>query len=339
MNLAQEILNAVPQHVRDEIMKGAEIKTTYTWDPASRSVFSPENLSEEIKLLVPIDTPLRNRIPRVGGKGEAAAWKKMTSSIHSKNSSTAGAGTLTTIAFADAAAPSETSQTYAVTAAAYKLLGRKVEVGGLAQAASQGGTDMLESRERIKMYEVMLGEEELIIGGDATFAATEFDGLLKQITTNSGNTALLTVSGIGSYCKSLADTYGAYPNYLVAAGFQLAALANQLQGSGSINRINIMGDSNGATIGGFQLKSIVSPIPGAGLIEVLHNRFMGNNALLLTMKSPAGENWIEMEDLIPMSRVDVPSTTFSYVRFVLEATVLKVIGEPFQYKIQGLATS
>ena len=69
------------------------------------------------------------------------------------------------------------------------------------------------------------------------------------------------------------------------------------------------------------------------LIEVKPERFLGYGGLLLTEKSPAGEVWIEMDDLIPVSRVDVPSTTFSYVSFLLEATVLKVMGEPFQLEI------
>ena len=86
-----------------EMKKGAEIKTTYTFSPEDRSVFSPENLEADIKLLVPIDTPLRNRLPRTTGMGEASAWKKMTSKLHTISSGAmAGTGTNTAIVFADA---------------------------------------------------------------------------------------------------------------------------------------------------------------------------------------------------------------------------------------------
>ena len=79
------------------------------------------------------------------------------------------------------------------------------------------------------------------------------------------------------------------------------------------------------------LSKIVNPVTQA-LIDVKPSRFVGYGGLLLTEKSPAGEVWIEMDELIPMSRVDVPSSNFSYISFVLEALACKVIGEPFQYK-------
>lgn len=336
--LSNDVLAQISASVREEIMKAAEVKTTYAFSPDSRSVFSPENLAADIKILSPIDTPLRNRIPRIQGKGEAAAWIKMTSRLHSKTggNSVAGAGTNQSIAFADAGAPNETAQTYAKVSAPYKLLGRKVEVGMLAQAASQGGTSMLEERERVKIYETMLGEEELLIQGDSALNSAEFDGLLKQITTYSGTLSLLTSSGIGVYCQTLADAEGAYPQLLLAAGRQIRALADDLQGAGSIQRIML--DAQGNAVGGVRLASIINPVNGT-VIEVAHDRYMADKALLLTMTSPAGEPWMQIEDLIPMSRIDVPSSNASFIRFIVQAEVLKLIGEPFQYKIGGLATS
>src|SRR3972149_10078732 len=168
MNYVDEAL----QQIREQLYKAAETTATYTFSPTTRSVFSPQNLDEKIKFLVPIDTPLRNRFPRVRGKGQMAEWKRMTSAVHSRMHPTGNvpAGTATQIAFADAGAPNETTQTYSATSAAYKLLGRKLEVGGLALAASKGRDgqpDMQAGRERVKIYEVMLGEEELIVAGDA----------------------------------------------------------------------------------------------------------------------------------------------------------------------------
>jgi len=42
--------------------------------------------------------------------------------------------------------------------------------------------------------------------------------------------------------------------------------------------------------------------------------------------------------LIPMIKMDVPNTAFAKTSFVTEATVLKLIAEPYWYKIGGLAT-
>lgn len=322
---------------KSEIAKGAEIKTTYTFDPVVRSIFSPENLEADVKLLVPTDTPLRNRLPRTRGFGEASAWKRLTSRLN-MGSDGVNMGTNTTVVFADASAPNETTQTYSVTSAPYKLLGRKIEVGVLANTASRGGispeTDMFSHRQRIKMLEVMLGEEELIIGGDSTKGSgLEFDGLGKQITTNSGTASLLTASGIGVYCETL-YRQGSSPTMLVANARQTRALADELQGTGSIQRIMV--DNQGNGIGGIRLAKVVNPIDGT-LIDVMPSRYVGGNAFLLTERSSAGEVWIDMQDLIPMSRVDVPSSNLSQISFVFEATVLRVIGEPYQFKIAGLA--
>ncbi len=331
--MANNYIDEALAQIKDELMKAAETTATYTFSPTTRSIFSPENLDEKIKFLVPIDTPLRNRFPRVRGKGQVAEWKRMTSAIHAKMhpSTNVGSGTATTIAFADAGAPGETSQTYALASAAYKLLGRKLEVGGLALAASKsrnGQPDMQEGRERVKMYEVMLGEEELLIAGDVSNSSLEFDGLNKQITTNSGNQTFLTASGVGSFCRTL-YAVGGDPTLLVATARQLQALADDLEHSGGIHRAVVTQNEVAGITGGFALARIVNPVTQS-LIDVKPSRFVGYGGLLLTEKSPAGENWIEVEDLIPVSRVDVPSTSFSYVSFILEATTLKVIGESMQ---------
>jgi len=60
------------QQIRENLLKAAETTSTYTFSPTTRSIFSPENLDEKVKFLVPIDTPMRNRFPRVPGKGQSA---------------------------------------------------------------------------------------------------------------------------------------------------------------------------------------------------------------------------------------------------------------------------
>ena len=334
--MTNPIIDSALAELKEQIMKAAETTSTYTFSPATRSVFSPENLDEEVKFLVPLDTPMRNRFPRVRGFGQAANWKTMTSPLHSGMHPTANvgaAGTATTVAFADAGAPSDTSQTYGVSTATYKLIGRKLEVGGLALAASkgrEGQSDMQKAREKVKIYEVMLGEEELLIAGDAATRTNEFSGLNKQITTNSGNVTFVTASGVGAWCQALWG-YGADPTLLVASARQLQALADDMEHSGTIYHMVVAQPEVQGVIGGRSLAKIVNPVTGS-LIEVKPHRYVGYGGLLLTEKSPAGEVWIELDELIPISRVDVPSTSFSYVSFIIEAMAAKVIGEPFQYK-------
>lgn len=332
----KNLLAELDQQTRESIMKAAEVLATSTFSPPTRSVFAPENITEDIKLLVPVQTPIRNRTPRVSGFGQAAVFKRLTSKLHA-NTGAAGVGTNTAIAFADAGAPNETSQTYDTVAYPFKLLGRKVEVGGLAIAATQGGVgageNMLTQREKIKAVEVMLGEEELLIGGDVSTSALQFDGLGKQITTNSGNAALLTASGIGTFCNTV-YLAGGDPSVLYANARQCRAVADNLEWSGSIQRAFI--NNAGAVTAGYKVKNVINPVTGT-VIDLEVSRYVGGDAYLLQEKDVTGENWVQIEELIPMSRVDVPSSNFSSIRFVLEAEVLEVIGEPFQMKIGGLA--
>lgn len=339
-DLAKSDIAGLVNDLKLDIQKAAETISTYTFSPTSRSVFSPENLDEEIKYLTPKQAPLRNRLPRTSGMGQHAEWKKMTSKLHT-NVGVSG-GTNTTIAFADAGAPSETAQSYSTAVAAYKLLGRKLEVGGLALAASRGRDgqpDMQDEREKkVKMLEVMLGEEEMIISGDTDNSALEFNGLGDQITTYSGTLgAFVTVSGLEAHmAQGFADEEADYTAF-VAHPNQMVHLANDLARSGSITRVNVDSPAGGVTAG-TQITGILNPVTGSR-VDLIPHRFVGGTAYLLTEKSPTGENWIEMEDLIPMSRIDVPSSNFSYVSFILEASVLKLIGEPYQKKFAGLTTS
>lgn len=312
------------------LQKASVTTGTYTFSPASRSIFVAENLDPVIKTLVPTATPIRNVIPRSQGAGQASAWKKLTSKLDPS-----ATGTGSSIFFADAGTPNETTQTYSTATAAYKLLGRKLSVGLLHIKASEtnpGGTaedQML----RIKTLETMMGEEWAVINADSGVDSNAFDGLLKQITTNSGSASLLTASGVAAYDSTLFDAGGG-GTHLFLSPRQKRAIMDELQASGSIQRI-IAGAGN-ATIANLDVKSILSPVT-ENEIKFVVSRYMGNWAVLATVNSPAGEAYIDMQDLIPLIKLDVPVTTFAKDSFVVESTVLRVIAEPYQYKIGGLA--
>ena len=74
-------------------------------------------------------------------------------------------------------------------------------------------------------------------------------------------------------------------------------------------------------------------------IQVVATRYSGAYGYLLTVTDPTGQNWLEMEDLEPLSVYDVPTANHSIVSRVYETTVLKVIAENYQFKISGLSTT
>ena len=315
--------------IAEAIRKAAVTTSTYTFSPATRSIFVAENLDPVVKLIVPTATPIRNLLPRKTGRGQATAWKKLTSKLHY-----GATGTGQKVTFADGGTPAETTQTYSVATAAYKLLGRKVSVGLLHVAASRDYLPVEDELVRIKTLEVMLGEEELIIDGDSDADSNAFDGLLKQITTNSGTAALLTASGISVYDQTIFEAGGG-ATHLFLGPRQARALADELQQSGSIQRI-IVSDQTGA-VAYQRVSAIVSAVTGK-TIQLVTSRYMGSWAILGQIKTEAGENCVEMEDLIPLIKMDVPTTSFAKDSFIVEATVLKLIAEPYWYKIGGLAT-
>ena len=325
----QEITQMIDQEIQKAVTAG-----TYTFDPPARSIYSPENLDPVTKMLVPTATPVRNIMPRTPGSGQAAGWNKLTSKLDS----TTGTGTSTTPGFADAGQPNQTTQTYEFASAAYKNLGRDVEIGRQQIAANRGGNleDIRAKEEMIKTFEVLLGEEVMLMQGDSAAEATEFDGLAKSITTNSGTAALLTASGTSSYAQTLFEAGADLVSHLVLNPRQNRALSDQLEGSGSIQRIMV--NDQGNAVAGTHLAQIVDGNTG-NLIDVVTSRYAGSWAFLLTVASPAGENWLEVEDLESLSIYDVPTSNHSIQSRVYETSVLKVIGEIYQYKVGGLATS
>jgi hypothetical protein len=313
--------------IAEAIRKATVTTNTYTFSPATRSIFVAENLDPVVKLIVPTATPIRSLLPRKPGRGQATAWKMLTSKLDPGS-------TGTRITFADGGTPNETAQTYVVKTAAYKLLGRKVSVGLLHVAASKDYLPVEDELVRIKTLEVMLGEEYLIINGDSTVDSNAFDGLLKQITTNSGTATLLTASGISVYDQAIFEAGGG-ATHLFLGPRQARALSDELQQSGSIQRI-IVSDQTGA-VAYHRVSALVSAVTGK-TIQLVTSRYMGEWAILGQIKSDAGENYVEMEDLIPLIKMDVPTTSFAKDSFIVEATVLKLIAEPYWYKIGGLET-
>lgn len=321
------------QQIQDEVRK-AVTQSTYSFSPSDRSIYSPENLDPVVKTVVPTAAPVRRALPRKGGMGEAASFNKLTSNLDPQ----AGTGTGTTVGFADAGQPSQTSQSYEFVSYPYKNLGRDVEIGRQQIAANRGSNleDVRAREELIKTTEVILGEEVMTLTGDAALHTTEYSGLAKLITTNSGTAGLVTASGVSSYAQTLFQNGADLVSHLILNPRQNRALSDQLEGSGSVQRIVI--DNQGAATGGVHLAKIVDGNTG-NLIDVITSRYAKSWAFLLSVRSAAGESWVEMEDLEAMSIYDVPTSNHSIQSRVYETTVLKVIGEPFQYKVGGLATS
>ncbi len=315
----------------DAKIQKAVTNSTYAMSPPSRSIYAPENLDPTIKHVVPMLAPIRNILPRSKGFGQVATWRKLTSRLDPQ-----AGGTGVRLGFADAGQPNQTTQTYTLATAPYKNIGRDVEIGRQALASNKGGAleDMRAHEEMIKATEVILGEEDILLNGDVSVTSTEFDGFAKSFTTNSGTAGYITTSGVGVAARALHGQGVEQPTHFVASARQMQALADDLQGAGSIQRIVV--DNQGAAVGGVHLAKIVNPVTG-NLITTIASRYSGAWGYLLTVTDITGQNWLEVEDLEGLSVYDVPTANHSIQSRVYETSVLKVIAENFQYKWGGLS--
>lgn len=306
-------------------------------NPPARSIYSPDNLDPVIKHVVPMATPVRALLPREKGYGEYASWRKLVSRIDPQAGGTGVRG-----GFADAGTPNETEQDYTYETAPYKNIGRDVKIGKQQISSNRNSNleDVRAHEEMIKATEVLLLEEDIILNGDVSTNALEFDGFSKKFVTNSGSAALVTASGVGNYTRTLYDKGVEAPEYLVANAFQMQALGNQLEGSGSIQRIVAQsGTDQAGMVGGQKLVGIVNPVGAGNIIKTVTSRYCGAWAYLLTVHGVDGTEYLKMSDLEGMSVYDVPTSVHAVQSRVYESTVLAVIAEQFQYKIGGLATS
>lgn len=96
-----------------------------------------ENLEAEAKILVPLETPVRNKLPRIPGAGLASKWKQLTSLGGGYGTSVDQPGGVSNLQmfFGEAGAPAAHTSVYADKTASYKLLGDFGSVTGFAMAA------------------------------------------------------------------------------------------------------------------------------------------------------------------------------------------------------------
>jgi hypothetical protein len=100
-----------------------------------------ENLEAEAKILVPLDTPVRNMLPRSVGSGAASLWRQATSlgggwgadGLDQPGGTAADIRTF----FAESGAPADHSTVYASKTASYKLMGTFGSVTGFAMATGK----------------------------------------------------------------------------------------------------------------------------------------------------------------------------------------------------------
>lgn len=159
------------------------------------------------KTLVPIITPLRNKIPRTSGKGGIQAnWR----GIVGLNASVVGG------AIADGLRNAFVQTTTRDFTAAYKQVGLEDYVTFGADLAAQGFDDLKALSVRNLLWAVMIEEEILTLGGLGTQALVTVTPTPTLVVAAAGSGSLVSTTTYGVCCMAL--TLDGYRRATVAGG-------------------------------------------------------------------------------------------------------------------------
>jgi hypothetical protein len=272
-----------------------------------------ENLEAEATGLVPLDTPLRNMLPRRPGAGTASAWRQLTSlgGGWATTLDQGGTGGAIRAFFSETGAPAEHTSTYASKSGAYKLLGTYGSVTGFAAAAGANFQNQLAVEKTHALNNLMLNEEYALIAGDSTSTAAPwgdgatamaFDGLIPLTATANGTPSAQVQTAVGALTLAHIDAQltriwkqgGRNPFLLINAQEQ-QSLVNLAQASGTV--IRMMATAQGDTILGMKVTGIKHPITG-DIVPVYVSRFMTAGTIQYGAQyGPDGKPAIDVEVL------------------------------------------
>ena len=274
-----------------------------------------ENLEAEAKILFPVETPLRNRIPRVPGAGTAAAWKQLTALGGGWGSGVdqPGGGTASQVFFAETGAPAELTSTYANKSASYKLMGTLGSVTGFAMATGANFQNQYATEKRNLLFNTMLNEENAIINGSATSTAAPwgdgtnalgFNGLVNLITTANGTPSAQVQTGVGALSFAFLDTMlrnmwiqGARSPWILMNSAQLASLRNLVSAASTAPYRVVAGVGNEVSAGLF-VNTYVHPTTGE-MVPIIVSRFVPAGTVIFGADQlPDGSPALQM-DVLP----------------------------------------
>jgi len=296
-----------------------------------------ENLAAEAKLVIPVDTPLLNRLPTKAGSGKAAAWKEIVA---------LGSSALTySMFYAEAGAPSSRTTVYADRSEIYKLAGLDGGVAGFAIAAGANFQDQLAIEKRNTIRHLKILEETALINADGTGYA--FSGLLTQICTGNGSTVRASTGGTASavindldYILKSAWDKGGDISLLVLRSSEAKAISDAITRDSGTSplRINLQGPISIA--GGFFVNQYISPISGSR-VELMPDKFLTTGTIIgISEQLPApvpgqGGEGIWLDVLLDYALSDVSSANDVFLFRVRRYMTLPFPGRIFSAVITG----
>lgn len=307
-----------------------------------------QDLEDDLKLAANVDTPVRNRIKRIKGNGKAHAYYMLSANAGVNQTSSRFLGTDPTgAAFTKGGLPNAIDPQYDYVSRPYANLGDLVIVAWQDIAQDESFIDIKAQQKRVKMINVGLAEEYVILNGDSSATSgLMFDGLITQIVQGGYN--ILDVSASGGAALSYSQIRQQMFTIQKAGGrvralimsFTIAQLLNQMLGE--LFGIRQIGPSGNTTYGGgYHFESWDF---GTGEVDLIADQYMIPDPITSlerivflddhTQDDKNSGNVVQMVDVDPLHYVDLQSITTAERGIVYETTML-MVGIP-QY--QGLVT-
>ena len=298
------------------------------------AILTRENLDAFITRLTVKETPIRDRLPRKTGSGLAASWNVLTAM---------GVGTSP---FAEGTTPTESTTTYERRSAIYKELGKTKSITDRMLAAGKSFIELESELTEVALRETIQDEEQLIITGDTTVSALQFNGLSAGITglniQDQNNDALgYSNNLLDKAIEYLLNTYAVRAT-AVYVGFGMKRVINQsLAGDVRVNLDQTNVVSTGVDVGFYQ--SMIGKIPFVASFAIAQNTvsypgFTVEDIFVVTEKH-SGQDVIYMEDLYGMGKSMLDRTGAAIKFMVTEATVFINRAEEFNIRIANVRLS
>jgi hypothetical protein len=261
-----------------------------------------ENLEAEAKILTPLDTPVRNMLPRVPGAGTASQWRQATSlgggwGISGTNIDQPGSTAAIRAFFSESGAPAEHTTVYANKTAGYKLLGAFGSVTGFAMAAGANFMSQLATEKTNSLRNTYLNEEHALINGDSTSAAAPwgdgvsalaFDGIINLVTVANGTPTAQVQAAVGPLTLSFVDNMlkrtwnqGAQAPWMLINATEALSFVHLAEAAGSI--IRVMATTLADTILGVAVTGYKHPLTGE-IVPIYVSRFMPAGTMIFGAK-------------------------------------------------------
>jgi len=281
-----------------------------------------ENLEAEAKILVPTETPFRNKLNRVAGAGVSSQFRQITSFGGGWGSSfdQGGGGSAAQVFYSETGAPASVDSSYVNKLYGFKRMGNLGSVGGFAMAAGANFQNQLAIEKRNKLYNLMLNEENALINGSSTSTAAPwgdgtnawgFDGIINLATTANGVPSAQVVSSVGALTTGAIDSMlkllwaqGGSGYFMLMNGTDAMSLAHLLEASGTMARYIL--DNQGKARQGLRVESYVHPVDGSD-VEIIVSRFVPQGTIIFGRDAlPDGTPLLDVEVLPQVQLPIVP---------------------------------